>query len=36
MIKKIDLPYKLNAFWNIINWDEVNKRWDEICPIYRV
>ena len=26
----------INAFWNIINWNEVNKRWDEICPIFKV
>ena len=26
----------INAFWNIVNWNEVNKRWDEICPIYKV
>ena len=26
----------INAFWNIVNWNEVNKRWNEICPIYKV
>ena len=26
MLKMIELPYPLNAFWNIVNWNEVNKR----------
>ncbi len=25
----------INAFWNIVNWTEVNKRWENICPEFK-